>query len=647
MIAGHRLEEVIGQGGMGIVYRATHLGLDREVALKIISPALAHETNFRERFKRESRIAASLRHPHIVTIYDAGEDGELLYITMEYVVGEDLAEILCATPRLSPDFAVDMTGQVAAALAAAHRRGLVHRDVKPANILVQRGDEERAHAYLTDFGLTRHASSVGDLTGTGQWVGTLNYVAPEQLQTGDVDGRADIYSLGCVLFQTLTGTVPFDRHNDLAKLWAHVHDEPPRPSDLAPDIPKGLDEVVLTALRKDREDRYPTAEDFADASRKALRGTPPPPPPKAPAPKTKIATKQPRPKSPEPHEPTEDAEGPEGAERSPRPPRGSEEPTPVMAKSGVEESKAPHTRRLLVAAGALAFLALVVGFLIAPSDEVEAQDQVSEGNLAVMEPMGWERDVSGGRPIEGLELDDVIAFDYPPSMGRSIMRAGAVSDPGSALDPIPPALAKRIKGDPKPKTVDLGEGIEGILYSGQTRSGERVEMLMIPTADGYRAIACEAKSADYAAIAADCEATMASAAIVKTDPVVAGPDERVASGLAGALQQLGRAQEESAAGLSAGNPKKQADAAGKLSGAYADAADAIDGLDPPAADAGAVADLSKAFSASSDAFARLADAARDEDTSAFEDAQADVDEASRDAAEAIDALENNGYELTG
>ncbi len=318
-----------------------------------------------------------------------------------------------------------------------------------------------------------------------------------------------------------------------------------------------------------------------------------------------------------------------------------------MPKSGVEERDAPHTRRLLIAAGLLAFVALVAGFLIAPSDEVEAQDQVSEGNLVLMEPAGWERDLSGGRPIEGLELDDVIAFDYPPAMGRSIMRAGAVRDPGSALDPIPPALSKRIKGDAKPQVVELGEGTEGILYAADTRSGERLELLMIPTADGYRAIACEAASADYAAIAADCEATMASAEIVTTEPVGAGPDQRLASGLAGALEQLGTAQAAAAAGLSAGNSKKQAAAADELSGAYADAADAVDELDPPPADEQAVADLSKAFRASSDAFARLADAAREEDTSAYDDAQADVGEASRQATEAIDALEDNGYELNG
>src|SRR5436190_14504635 len=192
---------------MGVVYRAIQIGLDRNVALKVITPQYASDEEFRERFKRESRLAASIEHPNVIPIYEAGESDGVLFLSMRYVDGTDLKSVLEREGTLEPRRAARIVAQVAEALDAAHAAGLVHRDIKPANILMASGD----HVYLTDFGLTKRASSESALTKTGQMVGTVDYVAPEQVEGGRVDARTDVYSLGCVLYHLLTGRVPYDK----------------------------------------------------------------------------------------------------------------------------------------------------------------------------------------------------------------------------------------------------------------------------------------------------------------------------------------------------------------------------------------------------------------------------------------------------
>jgi serine/threonine protein kinase len=222
-VAGYRVERLLGRGGMGAVYLAEDTSLGRKVALKLLGPELAADERFRERFLRESKLAASLDHRGIVPIYQAGESDGTLFIAMRYVEGSDLRTVL-GEGALEPARAIATLEQVADALDAAHASGLVHRDVKPGNILL----DTRGHAYLSDFGLTKQASSQSGLTQTGQLVGTLDYVAPEQIEGREVDGRADVYSLTCVLYECLTGTKPFARESEVATLWAHIN-EPPRP----------------------------------------------------------------------------------------------------------------------------------------------------------------------------------------------------------------------------------------------------------------------------------------------------------------------------------------------------------------------------------------------------------------------------------
>jgi predicted Ser/Thr protein kinase len=270
--AGHRIDGVAGRGGMGIVYRARQLALDRTVALKVIAPGLLDDQTMRQRFVRESKVAASIDHPNVIPIYYTGEEKGVAYIAMRYVAGEDLRSLVRLEGRLAPERAAHIVAQTAAALDAAHAAGLVHRDIKPANVLL--GPED--HVYLTDFGLTKHALSTVGSTSPGHWVGTLDYVAPEQIRGERVDARADVYALGCLLFFALTGTVPYAREGDEAKLWAHLSAPAPRPSEAASGVPEAFDAAVERALAKDPDDRYPSAGDLGRAALAAAAGRRPP-----------------------------------------------------------------------------------------------------------------------------------------------------------------------------------------------------------------------------------------------------------------------------------------------------------------------------------------------------------------------------------
>jgi Protein kinase domain len=256
-IGGYRIEEMAGRGGMGLVFRARQRRPDRIVAIKVIAPELAADPDFRARFEQESATAAEIEHPNVIPVYEVGEDDGLLFIAMRFVQGVDLGGLLRRDGRLPPQRAAHLISQVADALDAAHARGLVHRDVKPGNILVAAGD----HVYLTDFGLTKKSSDSRGMTRTGMFVGTVDYIAPEQVEGRRVDARADIYALGCVTYEVLSGTVPFPRDSDIAKIFAHVNDPPPP----LRDVPAPLAAAVVRAMAKRPEDRFQSAGDFGRA----------------------------------------------------------------------------------------------------------------------------------------------------------------------------------------------------------------------------------------------------------------------------------------------------------------------------------------------------------------------------------------------
>jgi YVTN family beta-propeller protein len=274
-LAGYQIQGLLGRGGMGVVYMAEQTGPHRQVALKLLLAQPTVSEGFRTRFLRESELAAAIDHPNVLPVYDAGETDGVLWIAMRYVDGIDLAALLARDGPLASEEALAIGGQVAGALDAAHTRGLVHRDVKPGNILLAMDEGAVTHTWLADFGLTKRIGGARGLTVSGQVLGTIDYVAPEQVEGGQVDGRADQYSLGCVLFECLTGEVPFRRDSELAVLWAHVHDPPPRIGDHRPDLPAALDEVLGRALAKAPGDRYPSCGALVAAAQAALAGAAP------------------------------------------------------------------------------------------------------------------------------------------------------------------------------------------------------------------------------------------------------------------------------------------------------------------------------------------------------------------------------------
>ena len=268
-VAGYTLESLIGRGGMGEVFRAVDTHLARAVALKVLAPGLVHDQASRDRILRESQLAASLDHPNVIPVYAAGEADGHVYIAMRLVEGSDLRSVLRRDGRLDPARAIALATQVASALDAAHARGLVHRDVKPSNVLIDE-QQGREHCYLADFGITTRTGDRPSVDVSQRLLGTLAYVAPEQVRGDPVDGRADVYSLGCLLYECLTGEVPFVRDSDIALVFAHLDEQPPRPSERVQGVPAELDGVIARALAKQPDDRYGTCGELIEDARRAL-----------------------------------------------------------------------------------------------------------------------------------------------------------------------------------------------------------------------------------------------------------------------------------------------------------------------------------------------------------------------------------------
>ncbi|NUR93467.1 MAG: serine/threonine protein kinase [Nonomuraea sp.] len=267
-VAGYYIEDIVGKGGMAVVYLALDPRLSRRVALKILNPVLSVDDRFRQRFILESRTVASIEHPNIIPIYEANSDADgVLYISMRYVDGMDLRRLFYEQGPLPVAQVNQLFAQVAAALDTAHAHDLIHRDVKPANILLA-GD----HVYLTDFGITKHRTSISGLTQTDQFIGTPRYMSPEQINKEHIDGRCDQYALACVIYEALSGRLPFERDNDIALLWAHLADRPVPLSHVRPELPHEVDAVMMKALSKAPEQRYPSCTAFVSALRDAISG---------------------------------------------------------------------------------------------------------------------------------------------------------------------------------------------------------------------------------------------------------------------------------------------------------------------------------------------------------------------------------------
>jgi serine/threonine-protein kinase len=369
-VAQYRIESVIGRGGMSVVYLATDLRLGRKIALKILAPDLAEDEAFRARFSRESQMAAGLEHPSIVPVYEAGESDGLLFIAMRYVEGTDLRRLIRAEHGLEPDRALRLLRPVGAALDIAHRRGLIHRDVKPANILIAIDESGSEHPYLSDFGLSKHAGSRSGLTQTGTFMGTVDYVAPEQIQGGaEIDGRADQYSLACVLFEALTGDVPFERDNDVARLFGHIQDAPPRATARRPSLPGAIDDVLARGMAKHPDDRFGTCARFLDAAGEAVERVGA----SAPAPTVAVPPSAP---APVPAVPAAPAPPPAPVPTAPQPaPAGAAAP-PATRPAPRPRSKLPI---VVAAAVIVAVVAVVAGALVLGGGQERAGPTAATG----------------------------------------------------------------------------------------------------------------------------------------------------------------------------------------------------------------------------------------------------------------------------
>jgi len=406
-IAGYRVESFISRGGMAVIYRAHDRRLGRRVALKLLAPELSQDERFQQRFLRESRLAASLDHPNIIPIYEAGEASGLLYIVMRYVEGSDMKELLDREGPLDLDRSTSILRQVGAALDAAHARGLVHRDVKPGNILIASGTgrEDPDHVYLTDFGLTKRSSSLSGQTTSGRFIGTMDYVAPEQIGGKPVDARTDVYSLGCVLYHGLTGEPPFDRDDEAALLWAHLVDEPPPVSARRPDLPPGLDAVVAKAMAKAPEDRYGSCRDLIVDFRDEVEG--------------RAGSRERRPQA------TTTA----SADRPGRPPAPPRRPPPAGPN-------ARRSRRTLALVAVL-LLALVAGGLLyfrGRGDELAnsfTRDQLVPFSFRY--PEGWEQAVQGNQEVFSPHARELLPFFITLGDGWPEVSALADRDPSETV----------------------------------------------------------------------------------------------------------------------------------------------------------------------------------------------------------------------
>jgi hypothetical protein len=379
-VGGYRIRSLLSRGGMAVVYLAEDLRMGRTVALKILAAELADDDVFRERFLYESRAVAAINHPNVIPTYDAGEAGGLLYIAMSHVEGVDLAQLLRAEGPLEVDRAASIVIQAASGLAATHKHGLIHRDVKPANILlVLRGDGGgHDHVYLSDFGLAKRASAVSGLTQTGHFMGTVDYIAPEQVTGRPVDARTDIYSLGCVLFECLTGAPPFKREELHAVVSAHLADTAPPVSSLRPGLPEALDPVIAKALAKDPDDRYANCDELSVALRDAVvegrRAAPPPPPMPAEEPISHTETDLPvvpapvvagAPAAPAAPAPAAAPEPEPAVAAPPPPPPVAAPPVAPPPGNGAVPEPAPPRRRGIPVAAWIALAVLVVGGIAA------------------------------------------------------------------------------------------------------------------------------------------------------------------------------------------------------------------------------------------------------------------------------------------
>jgi hypothetical protein len=600
-IAGYRIDGVLGSGGMGTVYRATQLSLGREVALKVLAPFLSEDAGFRERFRREAMLQAALEHPNIVPVYEAGESEEGLYLALRLVPGTDLKALIANRP-LDPERVLRLLEEAAAGLDAAHEAGLIHRDVKPQNILVGEDD----HASLADFGLTKGAGDRG-LTLTGLYLGSLDYVAPEQVRGEPFGTAGDVYAFACVLYEALTGEVPFPHETEAALLYAHVNAPPPRPSARNPALPEALDAVVARGLAKQPGDRYRSAGELVRDARRAFTL---------------------------------------GAAVPARPFGETVADPAVLRRAPVLTAEEPRRVSPLVLALAAAICAGVAaaGFLM--GHRARAADPGPDG-VAVAGPIQLTFPVRQWHPAPpqspaGLVLRSPVMLRSTDPRAPVTLLAGV--EPHAASARLAPA---KLLGAAKATPVKLA-GDEALRYRGlrpRSLSGQTVTFYALQTAVGPAAIACATPVGQAAQAAlARCESVAGTLALQGTAARPLGADARYAATLRNVLAPLERARARDRRRIAqAGSARARADAAARLVGVYATArarlAAAAPGPDEQPANALLLVSLGRA----QQAYVALAAAIRSGDRPGYKSAAARIAAAEASADRALRSLRPLGY----
>ena len=642
-LAGYRIETLLGRGGMGVVYRAEQTRLGRKVALKLLSPELAANEGFRVRFEHESRLAAAIDHPNIIPLYEAGEADGLLFITMRYVEGTDLKALVAREGPMDLRRAVAVVAQLASALDAAHDRGLVHRDVKPANVLVSSGagPESSDHCYLTDFGLTKDTSSSVELTATGQFVGTIAYVAPEQIEGTAQTGATDQYALGCVLYECLTGHPPFERKTELDIMWAHLSDDPPTITERRPDLPPALDDVLAKALAKSPEDRYETCTAMVAAARATLPAATGAAPGVSPAGPT-VAAGATR-LSPPPAGPT--AVSPEVV------PAGPTRPAPAPADRVAAPARPRGRGGLIAAALAAVVVAAVAGTLLGGSgDKVapEAGNVAATGGLSLRVPAAWE--TLGSPPdIPGLEFQDRIAIGPRAAAGREGLVAGRI--PAGEGSVLPAGLADAGgDGPPARDAVRLGDaeafrypGLRPERAPGASGFAGSVTLFVVLTDKGHAGIACyaAAPSPRFSKASSD---VAASLELTDAKALALAPSAEFAKAVTDLLARMAGERRRGRQRLAqAATSVSQAAAADALARAYAAASRRARGLPAPDAARPANTAIATAIAEVAHGYEIAAAAARGRDRARFRRAGGAVRRAEARVTAAVGALAELGY----
>jgi serine/threonine protein kinase len=606
-ISGHRIVGFVGEGGMATVYEALQVSLERTVALKVVAQRIGDDPAFRERFRRECYIQAQLDHPNIVPIYEAGESDYGLWLTMRLVRGPTLRELLLEE-RLTASRALALLAPIARAVDVAHEHGLVHRDITPQNVLI----DERDHPYLSDFGITKGRGD-RSLTKTGQFVGTLDYVAPEQIRDEPSEAPTDTYALAAILFECLTGRVPFEKGSEAAVLYAHIAEDPPRASGFESSLPAAVDDVLRRGLAKQPADRYATAIALIEAAEEALRSPVPPPVPSSTA----------------------------AVEDPTRDPAAT--PSSPPTSGGGRLASWRRVSALAFVVLLLAALGVAIGATIGGGSASDPH-RVTAGDLVIDLPSGWVVQRRGSGSVPGLPLTNPATLLPASQAGGESVIVGVSPASGETL--LTPALRRTVRGPVKGTPVLLGS-LEALRYPNLREPGGATGLaaFVAPVESGVATVVCRPylPGTDFAEL---CQRLAATLELRRGRAFPLGPSPSLEVVLRHQLARLDQRRATFRRRLAAaGGADQQATAASGLAEAFRQAARGLSGRQVTPQSAAGLAALVEGLRTTRDAYKNLATAARREDAAGYDSATIAVGRGEATVDRRLRAMRRLGYRV--